>query len=134
MRSKRNIWIGGFLLFFIAFLTYTFFSQPGPGGLKGGFSEIAATRNENNTGPVIRLYAVEVQDPLVAEFIAYGDFMPHTKYGKTTVFFFLPGQSPPSLRVDEPSFDTLRYAPVATYTKNSMGDVRLKKNTRHFSH
>ena len=83
--------------------------------------------NENNTGPVIRLYAVEVKDTLVAEYTAYGDFMPHTKYGRTTVYFFLPGQSPPALRIDEPHFDTLRYTPVAVYYKNSMGNVQLKK-------
>lgn len=127
MKNKRNILIGTMVLLMTAYLGYTFLSQPGPDGLAGVFTEVAAIRNENNTGPVIRLYAVEVGNTLAAEYTAYGDFMPHTKYGRTTVYFFLPGQSPPALQIDEPHFDTLRYIPVAVYYKNSMGNIRLRK-------
>jgi len=64
------------------------FTQPGINDLKAGFKETAYYRNENNTGPVIRLYAVSVSDTLYKEMVEYGNFMPHTKYGTTIVYFF----------------------------------------------
>lgn len=91
------------------------FWQPGPQDLKGNFKETAFTRNENNTGPILRLYSVSLQDTLWKEMETYGNFMPHTKYGLTKVYFFLQGTETPS----EISLET--QLPPAQYLKNCVG-------------
>lgn len=104
-------------------------TQPGVGDLKGEFIEMAKYRNENNTGPVIRVYAVLVSDTLWNEMKAYGDFMPHTKYGNTKVYFFLEKENTPErLRSTEPYFDgNFQNNCVAQFEKTAMGETRFKK-------
>jgi hypothetical protein len=41
------------------------FTQTSASDLKGGFTEIASYRNENNTGPIQRIYAVTVKDTTI---------------------------------------------------------------------
>jgi hypothetical protein len=114
------------ILFWIISDTLT---QPGVGDLEGEFIEMAKYRNENNTGPVIRVYAVLASDTLWNEMKAYGDFMPHTKYGNTKVFFFLDKENTPErLSSTEPYFDShFQSNCVAQFEKTAMGEARFKK-------
>ncbi len=105
------------------------FSQPGPQDLKGDFKEIAFYRNENNTGPIVRLYAVTVSDTLWQEMRQYGDFMPHTKYGTTKVYFFQKGGPvPETLYPGEENFDPQynRYC-IGSYEKDAMSQAAFRK-------
>ena len=103
------------------------FSQPGVNDLQGGFEETALYRNENNTGPVIRIYAVTVANPETAEMEAYGNYMPHTKYGNTKVYFFSNSKPfPKEVYPGEENFAT-SFKPLATYEKDAMGVVHFKK-------
>ncbi|QCR24787.1 hypothetical protein [Pontibacter sp. SGAir0037] len=116
-------------LIFIAWFVYDSFSQPGPQDLKGEFKEEAFYRNENNTGPIVRVYAVSVADTLWAEMQQYGEYMPHTKYGNTKVYFFLKGSPvPKELIPGQESFEAT-YKPycVALYEKNAMSQVNFTK-------
>ena len=105
------------------------FTQPGVQDLKGNFKEAAFYRNENNTGPVIRIYAVSVADTLYKEMLDYGNLMPHTKYGTTTVYFFsnsLP--VPKTLSSDTPHFNPAFSANcIGVYEKNGMSQVSFTK-------
>lgn len=106
------------------------FSQPGPQDLAGDFKEVAFYRNENNTGPVVRIYAVTVADTLWQEMRQYGDFMPHTKYGTTKVYFFrkdnpVPEQLSPGQENFDPQFK--KYC-LGSYEKDAMSQVHFQKS------
>lgn len=105
------------------------FTQPGIKNLKGDFKQTAFYRNENNTGPVIRIYSVSVSDTLFTDMIAYGNLMPHTKYGTTTVYFFkntLP--FPNTLSGNTPHFNPV-FKPncIGVYEKNGMSKVSFSR-------
>lgn len=104
-------------------------TQPGIADLEGDFIEMANYRNENNTGPVIRIYAVYISDSTWNTMEAYGNFMPHTKYGNTKVFFFNDKEfTPKSIRPSEPIFEqTYEKNCIAVFEKTAMGEVRFKK-------
>lgn len=109
----------------VVWFMYDALSQPNVNDLKGNFKEIAMYRNENNTGPITRIYAVTVEDTLWAQMQAYGDFMPHTKYGNTKIFYFLntnpvPKEVYPGKQHFEERFQEYT---VAKYEKDAMGQV-----------
>ena len=113
----------------IIWFIYDSFSQPSVDDLKGDFKEVAMYRNENNTGPIVRIYAVTVADTLWGEMQAYGDYMPHTKYGNTKVYFFLQGKpAPTEVFPGEENFDP-QYRPqtVAIYEKDAMSQASFRK-------
>lgn len=94
---------------------------------EGKYESIDFFRNQNNTGPVIRVYAIQVLDEDSAWMKAFGDAQPHGKYGKTMVFFFSK-KAPEAINLSpvEPFFsaawkDYLR----ASYQKMPMGDVQF---------
>ena len=93
--------------------------------LAGDFKELDFYRNENNTGPIIRIYAVSVADTLYKEMVAYGNLQPHTKYGTTKIYFFR-NRLPKAINIigAEPCFDQKfnRYC-IGVYEKNGMGNV-----------
>lgn len=101
------------------------FSQPSVDDLKGNFKEMAMYRNENNTGPIVRIYAVTVADTLWGEMRKYGDYMPHTKYGNTNVYFFLADKpAPTEVYPGDANFDArFQENAVAKYEKDAMGQV-----------
>jgi SUMO ligase MMS21 Smc5/6 complex component len=109
----------------MVWITVDSFTQPGIKDLKMNYTETAFYRNENNTGPVIRIYAVVASDTLWNDMQAYGNFMPHTKYGNTKVFFFSnKSQAPLVLDVKNPYFDpVLNTSCIAMYEKSAMGEV-----------
>ncbi|PWJ59679.1 hypothetical protein CLV98_102514 [Dyadobacter jejuensis] len=128
MFSKKIKIIALVLLLVVAgFIIYDSTSQPTPTDLKGGFKEVALYRNPNNTGPIIRIYAATVADRSQADLQAYGNMMPYTKYGETTVYFFDEQQDFPStLQADDPHFDA-RYNDncIAVYKKDANGQVSV---------
>ncbi|MFT7034132.1 MAG: hypothetical protein ACJA2S_002641 [Cyclobacteriaceae bacterium] len=107
----------------ITIIFWTSFSQDTVDDLAGDFKEMAFFRNENNTGPIIRKYAVSLTDTLWQEMEQYGQIMPYTKYGTTTVFYFLQGSDmPQSLNLSSLSFD-VQYQPscVGKFERNATG-------------
>lgn len=118
----------GAVALLIGWFIFDSLSQPGVGDLPGNFQEVATYRNENNTGPIVRVFAVTVADTLWREMRQYGDFMPYTKYGNTKVYFFRPGQPVPrQVRPGPQNFDSAfnKYC-LAKYEKEVMGNVSFQ--------
>ncbi|HEY4652303.1 MAG TPA: hypothetical protein VIG72_12860 [Pontibacter sp.] len=113
----------------IIWFIYDSFSQPGTDDLPGDFKEVAMYRNENNTGPIIRVYAVTVNDTLWKEMQAYGDLMPHTKYGNTKVYFFLKGSPVPEQVTAGGQHIPAPYQQysIARYEKDAMSQVTFSR-------
>jgi hypothetical protein len=127
MLKPKFLAIGAIILL-MGWFIFDSLSQPGVGDLKGNFQEVATYRNENNTGPIVRIYAVTVADTLWREMRQYGDFMPYTKYGNTKVYFFRQGQPVP--KVVQPGQENFssefnKYC-LAKYEKEVMGNVSFK--------
>lgn len=118
-----------FILALIGWMLKDTFTQSGIEDLKGGFVEVGSYRNENNTGPVQRIYSVTVKDTALAQLKEYGDLMPHNKYGNTKVYYFLEGKEVPSkLSPGDINFDTkFNNNCFALYEKSAMGNVGLIK-------
>lgn len=131
MRKKNSKII--FIILIVALIGWLVkdtFTQSGIEDLKGGFTEIASYRNENNTGPVQRIYAVTVKDTVGAKLIDYGNLMPHNKYGNTKVYYFLEGAiNPTSLMPGDVNFE-VKYnsSCFALYEKSAMGNYGLVSN------
>jgi len=109
----------------VLWFIYDALSIPGVDDLQGDFKEVAMYRNENNTGPVTRIYVVSTSDTLWQEMQAYGELMPHTKYGNTKVYFFLnnkpiPSQAYPGSTNFPAQFQDFA---VGRYEKDAMGQV-----------
>lgn len=107
------------------------FTQSGIKDLKGGFIEVSKYRNENNTGPVQRIYAVTVKDTTLAQLKQYGDLMPHTKYGNTKVYYFMEGtEAPTKLIPGDVNFDAKFNANwFVLYEKSAMGNAGIIRNS-----
>jgi hypothetical protein len=73
----------------VGLIFYSLFKSENINSLDGGFEELAFVRNENNTGPINRVYAFSVRDTLWLEMQKHTDLLPHTKYGTTKVYYFL---------------------------------------------
>lgn len=127
--KKQSIFLIAIVLIVLIWILKDTFSQSSIEDLKGGFKEVASYRNENNTGPVQRIYAVTVKDTTKAQLIDYGNFKPHTKYGNTKVYFFIEGSDVPStLNPGDVNFDAkYNSSCFALYEKSAMGNVGLIK-------
>jgi hypothetical protein len=103
------------------------FSHPGKEQWVGKYEEIGYYRNENNTGPVVRLIAVKVLDRDEKWMRAFADSQPHSKYGRTHVFFFSNGIAGKiELNPTEPFFsEEFRPFLLAEYEKSPMGESRF---------
>jgi hypothetical protein len=126
---KPKYLVLGALALLLGWFVFDSLSQPGVGDLRGDFEQAATYRNENNTGPIVRVYAVTVADTLWREMRQYGDFMPHTKYGNTKVYFFRQGQPvPKTLQPGAVNFDAEfdKYC-LAKYEKEVMGNVSFAR-------
>jgi hypothetical protein len=127
--SKRRYIFIAIILLGLSYILWDALSESGIKDLRGDFKEVAFKRNEQNTGPVVRIYAVTVADTLWTEMEKYGNFMPHTKYGTTRVYFFLKNNAAPaqiSLEGDNIN-STDKKNCIARYEKNTMGQVYLSK-------
>jgi hypothetical protein len=123
MRIKHLLIAVSVLL--VIWFIYDTFSLPSANDLPGNFREVAMYRNENNTGPITRIYAVSVDDTLWNEMQTYGDLMPHTKYGSTKVYYFLNINPLPSkIYPGKDNFEAqYQEFTVAKYEKDAMGKV-----------
>lgn len=130
MRTKSFFYFLFALVLFLVFrIFYETFQQSGVSALEGTYTELGTYRNENNTGPIIRVYAVYAADTLWEEMKTYGDYMPHTKYGNTKVFFFDREHKDLKLLPQYPFFDQiLEKSCVAKYEKTAMGESSLIRN------
>ncbi len=126
LKSKKNLLLLALGLI-IGYIVYDSTSQPTVADLQGGFREVAMYRNKNNTGPIVRVYAVSVQDTLSKDMLKYGELMPYTKYGTTTVYFFNAAKPfPDNLSANEPHFAPEFSANcLAVYRKDANGQVSL---------
>jgi hypothetical protein len=132
---KRNQWlvifIGTIVLGVLGLIVKESFSGKGVADYQDQFEEIGYFRNENNTGPILRVYAFRTkeQDPEVLK--SFADLLPHTKYGRTLVFFV--GKSWKEqvvLSPESPYFpESLRSHLFATYEKTPMGEQQLEMLT-----
>lgn len=102
-------------------------TQPGLQQFEGKYKPLSSFRNENNTGPVVRVITVQALDSNKEWMRSFGDLQPHTKYGRTLVFFFSDEiDQQISLSPTDPYFSSgLKPYVIATYEKGPMGDVKL---------
>lgn len=92
------------------------FSEQGIATYQDQFEEVGYYRNENNTGPVLRIYAyrTQVKDPEVLK--SFANLLPHTKYGRTLVFF-----------VNESLKDTVELTPTRPHFPVSLNAFLIGK-------
>lgn len=128
MKPKQIIMVISVLI--LGVMLWNAFNQKGVNDLETQFEQTAFYRNENNTGPVKRVYIVTVSDTVWSELEAYGNFQPHNKLGTTEVYFFLKGSSyPTEISGTAPYFpESFNKGVVARYEKNPSGLVSLRKH------
>lgn len=120
--KKNKLYILVISLSAIAGMIWNVLKEPGINELKSNFKEVAFIRNEQNTGPVIRIYAVVMDKEDRDEIELFGNYMPHTKYGKTKIYFFLRSKPfPKSLKFGDINIDDeFKAYCIAVYEKNGM--------------
>ncbi len=117
-----------FALIIIAIIWNTL-TEPGIKDLQSDFKEVAFIRNEQNTGPVVRIYAVSLKTENWEEIEQYGNYMPHTKYGTTRIYFFQNNSDLPK----ELNFGEINIAErykkycIAIYEKDGMSQTSVRK-------
>ena len=111
----------------VFYITSETLTQPGLERFEGKINELGFYRNENNTGPVLRVYAAEVISGDLVLMKEYGDAMPHTKYGKTLVFFLeQEGMNSIAISSQSPYLPMeLQSRVLATYSKSPMGEAGI---------
>ncbi len=127
MKIGKIIFLIGIALFLS--IIYITFNQPGEERYAVEFKEIDFLRNENNTGPINRIYAIYVQDSAWQDMASYAASKPYTKYGSTKVFFFIKeysGQTFLSWNNDHIP-ENIRRDCIASYHKENNGRVRFLK-------
>jgi hypothetical protein len=131
--KKFNTFLAILVLILVVWMVRGTFMQPGISSLKGGFTEIAHYRNENNTGPIQHVFAVTVKDTATAEMETYGNFMPHHKGGNTKVYFFATGSPvPDQLYAGKVNFDPeFNQYCLALYEKSAMGNTSITQMPRN---
>jgi hypothetical protein len=129
MKLNKNFVLAALVLVGLTWMLADSFIQPGPAKLTAGFKEKVFLRNEQNTGPVIRIYVATVKDSLWHEMESYGNFKPHTKYGTTLVYYFLEGTPVPERLNLEGDHIEKHYQQncIASYKKTSVGQVLFVK-------
>ena len=128
MKIKRYI-IGFAIALLLVWIIANVATLPSVKDLNGNFKEVAFYRNQNNTGPVVRIYAVTLTDTLWKEMKEYGDLMPYTKYGNTKVYFFLSSVPAPKELTpgkENLSPDLKKYC-LAVYEKDAMSVISFQK-------
>ncbi|WP_207508393.1 hypothetical protein [Telluribacter humicola] len=128
-KIKPKYLIGTGVVLLLIWIVSNAISQPGVQDLTGNFKEVAVYRNENNTGPIVRVYAVTTSDTLWSEMEQYGNFMPHTKYGSTKVYFFREGTPVPDQVLPGVENIAAEFKPycLAVYDKDAMSSVTFRR-------
>jgi hypothetical protein len=126
--SALVIILGIAVLLVVGLIVNESFSEQGIAAYQDQFEEVGYYRNENNTGPVLRIYAyqTQVEDPEVLK--SFADLLPHTKYGRTLVFFVHESvKAPLVLSPESPHFPaSLSPSIFAKYEKTPMGEQQLE--------
>lgn len=127
--KKYKVYILAVSVLIIIAIIWNTLTEPGIKDLKSDFKEVAFIRNEQNTGPVMRIYAVSLKTENWEEMEQYGNYMPHTKYGTTRIYFFLNnGEIPEELNLGEVNIPE-RYKKncIAVYEKDGMSQSSIRK-------
>jgi len=127
--KKYKVYILVVSVLIIIAIIWNTISEPGIKDLKSDFKEIAFIRNEQNTGPVIRIYAVSMKSENWEEMERYGNYMPHTKYGITKIYFFLNSSAvPKDLNFGDINISE-RYQKncIAIYEKDGMSQSSIRR-------
>ena len=98
--------------------------------IEGDFKELAFVRNENNTGPVKRLYAFSLSDTLWSNMEKHAALLPHTKYGTTEVFYCLAQDKPAevTLKLNNSKGSDFGGAKCIAYVKiDGMGKLQFER-------
>ena len=129
MRNSRKYIFIVVVVIMVGYMLWDSFLQPGVNDLPGNFKEVTFYRNEQNTGPVVRIYAVTVADTLWNEMVAYGNYQPHTKYGNTKVYFFSNSSAAPTKLFEGDRNFSREFEDncIARYEKDAMSQVSLVK-------
>ena len=116
-------------MFLVALMVWNILTEPGITDLQGNFKEVAFVRNEQNSGPVNRIYAVTVNGEHWKEMERYGNYMPHTKYGIMRIYFFSNKKQYPTKLIlsDNNIGDSFKEYCIGIYEKNGMSQVYLRK-------
>lgn len=125
--KKYKFYILTFSIVLIVTIIWNTITEPGIKDLNGNFKELVFIRNEQNTGPVIRIYAVSMDSENWDAMKQYGNYMPHNKYGNTKIYFFLSNkETPNSLNFGDINIDEKykKYC-IAIYEKDGMGQTSL---------
>ncbi|HQS05176.1 MAG: hypothetical protein B7X86_11420 [Sphingobacteriales bacterium 17-39-43] len=127
--KKYKVYILAVSVLIIISIIWNTLTEPGIKDLKSDFKEVAFIRNEQNTGPVIRIYAVSIKTENWEEMEQYGNYMPHTKYGTTRIYFFLNnGEIPEELNFGEVNIpDRYKKNCIAIYEKDGMSQISIRK-------
>jgi hypothetical protein len=114
MKSKKKWFIGAALRLVLGYAIWESFSQPGINDLKGDFEEVAFVRNEQNKGGIVRIYAVAVGNPAIAEYDACADLFPVNDFNSTTRIYFFDKNAPypTTLSLEPPYYDTSKYEAI----------------------
>lgn len=127
--KKYKVYILLLSVLIIIAIIWNAITEPGIKDLRSDFKEIAFIRNEQNTGPVIRIYAVSLNSEDWKEMEQYGNYMPHTKYGTTRIYFFLNSTDlPEELNFGEVNIpEQYRKNCIAIYEKDGMSQTSMRK-------
>ena len=108
---------------------WSVFNTLGINDLDGNLKEIAFIRNEQNTGPIVRVYAVSIDEENWESMEQYGNYMPHNKYGTTRIYFFL-SNNPyrGKLQIEGENIEkSYQKECIALFEKNGMSQTSLVK-------
>ncbi|SMG29871.1 hypothetical protein SAMN05661096_01916 [Marivirga sericea] len=116
-------------IFVVSLILFSLFTTENINSLEGDFKELAFERNENNTGPIQRVYVFSVNDTLWSEMNKHADLLPHTKYGTTEVYYFLKDDlSKDQLKLSLKGLNSsARQFCIAHVTKDGQSRVKFSK-------
>ncbi len=127
--KKYKVYILVISVLIIIAIIWNTITEPGIKDLKSDFKEVVFIRNEQNSGPILRIYAVSLKAENWEEMEQYGQYMPHTKYGTTRIYFFLNNTDlPKELKFGEINIaDRYKQNCIAIYEKNGMSQSSLRR-------
>ena len=127
--KKNKLYLFIISIVIIAAMLWSALSTPGVKDLNGNLRETAFLRNEQNTGPIVRIYAVTMDEENWESMEKYGNYMPHNKYGTTRVYFFL-SDNPfrGKLQIEDQNIENAYQKQcIALYEKDGMSQTSLVK-------
>jgi hypothetical protein len=126
--SILHILLGITVILILGVIVTESFSEQGIAAYQDQFEEVGYYRNENNTGPVLRIYAYQTQVEDIEVLKSFADLLPHTKYGRTLVFFMHKSvKAPVVLSPESPHFPaSISPSIFAKYEKTPMGEQQFE--------